>query len=1846
MFLVISLLCGFLVCSTMAQQFQVWNPPPVQAPKYVQGEIVVKFKSGVKRASVDKINQEQGATVLETNNTLGFMRLKTPEGKTVEELVAIYSKNPNVEYAEPNFIVTAYMVPNDPMYPLQWHLDNPTYGGINMQKAWDISTGSSSVIVAVIDTGIAYEDYDIYRQAPDLAGTTFVPGYDFINGDSHPNDDNAHGTHVTGTIAQTTNNGYGVAGVAFKTAIMPVKVLARDGYGSYTAVANGIQYAADNGAKVINMSLGGPSPSSTLENAVKYAYNKGVTIVASAGNDGRETVGYPAAYEECIAVGATRYDEAITFYSNYGSEIDLVAPGGDPYVDQNGDGYPDGVLQQTFNPDTKDPTDFGFWFFVGTSMAAPHVSGVAALVIAKYGDIGPDKMRQKLQTTAEDHGTAGWDKYYGWGIVDAHKALEFSGPDIAITPISYDYGGVKLGEYKDKTFVVKSCGTELLSVISTTLIGDDASEFSIQSGGGSFDLNPGETRDVVVRFEPQSAGDKNATLRFISNDPNENPYDVTLYGSSNPDISVTPTSYDYGYVKVGEHADNTFVVKNEGFALLSVNSTALIGDDASEFSIQSGGGSFDLNPNETRDVVVRFEPQSFGDKKATLRFISNDPNENPYDVPLSGSSNPDISVTPTSYDYGYVKVGEHADNTFVVKNEGSALLSVNSTVLIGDDASEFSIQSGGGSFDLNPNETRDVVVRFEPQSFGDKKATLRFVSNDPDENQFDVTLSGTGSPLKWKFQTGGDVYSSPAIGLDGTIYVGSNDYYLYAINPDGTEKWKFQTSSNVNSSPAIGSDGTIYVGSWIYLYAINPNGTEKWKFQTSSNVNSSPAIGSDGTIYVGSYDSYLYALNPDGTQKWKFQTSSSVDSSPAIGSDETIYVGSDDNHLYAINPDGTQKWKLKTSFVISSAIGSDGTIYVGSSDRHLYAINPDGTIKWKFQTGGDVYSSPAIDLDGTIYVGSTDYYLYAINPDGTEKWKFPTGFYVNSSPTVGFDRTIYVGARDNYLYAINPNGTMKWRFPGGWVIYSPAIGSDGTVYFGSVDDYLYAINSDSMGLANSTWPKFHHDNQNTGRVLAEPDIAVTPPSYDYGNVKVGKYTDNTFVVKNEGTVLLSVSSTTLVGDDVSEFSIQSGGGSFDLNPNETRDVVVRFEPQSFGDKKATLRFISNDPNENQFDVTLSGTAMLLMWKFQTGYTVSSSPAVGSDETIYVGSYDNYLYAINPDGTQKWKFQTGGGVYSSPAVGSDGTIYVGSNDYYLYAINPEGTLKWKFQTGNGVYSSPSIDSDGTIYVGSNDYYLYAINPDGTMKWEFQTGWGVSFSPAIGSDGTIYVMSGDNLYAINPDGTMKWEFQTGWGVSPAIGSAIGSDGTIYVGSVDKYLYAINPDGTMRWKFQTGGDVCSSPAIGSDETIYVGSYDKYLYAINPDGTQKWKFQTGDGVCSSPAIGSDGTIYVGSNDYYLYAINPNGTQEWKFQTGFYVFSSPAIGLDGTIYVGSYDYNLYAINSESFGLADSNWPKFHHDRQNTGRVSGEIPLYGDVTGDGSVTALDAAVVLQACVGLVTLTPEQEERADVSGENGVTAYDASLILRYVVGLIEKFPVEGDLATPANNRQNYTLSIGKVSTRANERIVIPISIDDAKGILSGKLSLTYNAEYLNPIDVRIRNRVFPKNSVSKYNVRDGVLEISFANSEELRDEVGQDGNYPLLSVEFEARNISTRTIPLTLSEAYLNERLNTRKVDGWVKFIPETNALLPNFPNPFNPDTWIPYQLTESATVVIRIYNVSGQLVRLLDIGYRQAGFYIDKMDAAYWDGRNESGERVASGVYFYQLEAGKFSSVRKMTIIK
>lgn len=434
------LLAASLVGTAIAEDFFVKETAvAAQGQGVVAGELLVKFKAGVGRAEMASINSKHRVSEISTSRYAGFKRLKIPAQKTVAEMVAIYSRNPNVTYAEPNFIAHALLSPNDPYYPsYQWHLDNAVSGGINMEAAWDVTTGDPAVIVAVLDTGVAYENYQeyvpinkrrgswvTYQQAPDLASTTFVAGYDFINDDAHANDDEGHGTHVTGTIAQSTNNALGVAGIAFNTSIMPVKVLDSNGSGSYAAIADGIYFAADNGARVISMSLGGSSGSSTLENALAYAHNLGVTIVCASGNDGfANAISYPAAYDAyCIAVGATRYDEAVVSYSNRGSSLDLTAPGGDTSVDQNGDGFVDGVLQQTFG---SSPTEFGYYFYQGTSMATPHVSGVAALLLAQDQQRTPAEIRTILQSTAKDNGPPGWDSGYGWGLLDAAAALNYA----------------------------------------------------------------------------------------------------------------------------------------------------------------------------------------------------------------------------------------------------------------------------------------------------------------------------------------------------------------------------------------------------------------------------------------------------------------------------------------------------------------------------------------------------------------------------------------------------------------------------------------------------------------------------------------------------------------------------------------------------------------------------------------------------------------------------------------------------------------------------------------------------------------------------------------------------------------------------------------------------------------------------------------------------------------------------------------------------------------------------------------------------------------------------------------------------------------------------------------------------------------------------------------------------------------------------------------------------------------------------------------------------------------------------------------------------------------------------
>jgi len=376
------------------------------------------------------------------------------------------------------------------------------------------------------------------------------------------------------------------------------------------------------------------------------------------------------------------------------------------------------------------------------------------------------------------------------------------------------------------------------------------------------------------------------------------------------------------------------------------------------------------------------------------------------------------------------------------------------------------------------------TVSLRKESYADYQTKVTVVAEQT--ATLNAALERIGEVI-WRYETGGEIYSSPAIGSNGTVYVGSSDSKLYAFTPQGDWYWEYGTGLAVKSSPAVSADGKIYFGSDdVYLYALHPEGVRYWVYKTEGYISSSPALGSDGTIYVGCGDDNLWALTSEGNFKWKYTTGGDIASSPAIGEDGTIYVGSDDGCLYAINPDRTLKWSYQTGAKVQSspAIGSGGTIYFGSQDKYVYALDPaDGNPKWSYKTDGKVNSSPAIGEDGTIYVGSDDNYLYAFTPAGTLKWQYETGGFVRSSPAVGANGTVYFGSVDGYIYAVRSDGTLKWRYEtaGPVITSSPAIGAGGTIYCGSTDHYIYALSSDSPGLASSPWPKFCHDNRNTGR---------------------------------------------------------------------------------------------------------------------------------------------------------------------------------------------------------------------------------------------------------------------------------------------------------------------------------------------------------------------------------------------------------------------------------------------------------------------------------------------------------------------------------------------------------------------------------------------------------------------------------------------------------------------------------------------------------------------------------------------------------------------------------------------
>jgi thermitase len=399
---------------------------PVSQP-YRAGAVLVGLRGVGGWTAQQAVLAAPGTSLQYTIAPLGLMSLSVTPGQEAATVAAL-RRRPDVAFAELDYLAAAAGVPNDPDWGNQWSLAQ-----IGLPAAWNVTTGSAGIIIAVVDSGV-------YLGHPDLASKVWtnpgeirgngidddlngkvddVNGWHFFQqwtpsgyvpvGNANVTDDFGHGTHVAGIIGAATNNGLGIAGISWGARVMPVRVLDQYGSGWYSDIADGIVYAVDNGAKIINLSLGGAATSQTLCEAAAYAHQKGALLVAATGNTGAAVL-HPAACEGVLAVAATdRFDYRADF-SNYGPQVDVAAPGVNIY--------------------STWPWVDGYFTKSGTSMAAPHVSGVAALVWSRWPEWDNVAVSKQIIETAVDVDAEGWDPYTGWGRLDAAAAVA-SGEGVA-----------------------------------------------------------------------------------------------------------------------------------------------------------------------------------------------------------------------------------------------------------------------------------------------------------------------------------------------------------------------------------------------------------------------------------------------------------------------------------------------------------------------------------------------------------------------------------------------------------------------------------------------------------------------------------------------------------------------------------------------------------------------------------------------------------------------------------------------------------------------------------------------------------------------------------------------------------------------------------------------------------------------------------------------------------------------------------------------------------------------------------------------------------------------------------------------------------------------------------------------------------------------------------------------------------------------------------------------------------------------------------------------------------------------------------------------------------------------
>lgn len=1040
------------------------TPVPLTAKEISQGyrdNSILARPLESRRASIETDESRDGTQVRQKFDRLGDLRVvEVADTDTPDDAIARLQATGRYEYVEHDYIRYVQTSPNDPKFTDNslWQFNNIGQASssvtglsgadISAVRAWSVITDASNIVVAVVDTGVNLSHQDIAANLWTNPSPTKsdLHGANYVGG---------RGSMVSGDPSDNAGHGTHVAGT--------IGAVGNNGVAA-VGVAWKVQIMA---VKVFSAS--GSGTVSEISAGINYAIAHGANVInASYGASG--STGYSQAELTAITAAKTAGIIFVAAAGNDAASLDLtrsypashqldniVTVGASNRRDELSSFSNYGAAVDIIAPGEEIvsldySTTAGTTTMSGTSMATPHITGAVALLRAQFPTDTYRQTINRLLRGAEAGVGAGFtNKSQTSGRLNLYKALTTT----TNRPFNDDFADRPT--YTGDNLWIRSNNVGATAESSEPAIAGYSAtstlwwQWTSKSGGTVSVSTSGSDYDTLLAVYTGSA--LGGLIAVASNDNDSSVttsrVSFTAQAGVTYQIAVDGKSGASGLTMLTVGT----IPSNDTFA----NATTLSG-----VSTQVTG----TNANCSRETG---EPRILNNSGGTSLWYQ-------WTAPKSGT----FQVAAYSNDF----------DPLLAVYTGSAVTSL-SLVSSSDNTGVSSAQTASlCTFSAVAGTTYRITV--------DSKSASTI-------GQF--TLSLTDSV--WQGTVTAGITGSPAVGSDGTVYVGSTDQSIYAFSSDGTQKWAYATGGLIDtSSPAISDSGIIYVGSADgKLYALNSDGTAKWthNFSSTTTVSAgcSPAIGSDGTVYIRITDGYLYALNAtDGATKWKINvnaTSTSFYGNPVIGPDGTIYMGSDDStaKFYAINADGTQKWSFTATGGVygAPAIDASGNLYLASIGGRVYKLSSAGAEQWHYDVTGSstsVSSSMALSADGgTLYFAAYNKNLYALNTtSGAVRWSYTLGSEVRaSSPAVDSNGVIYIGAYDNKLYAINADGTFKRTYDADNIIRSSPVIAGTRLYFGSNDQKLYAF---ELGVTSAygPWPQYRHNARRLGRAVSDA-LAIT-----------------------------------------------------------------------------------------------------------------------------------------------------------------------------------------------------------------------------------------------------------------------------------------------------------------------------------------------------------------------------------------------------------------------------------------------------------------------------------------------------------------------------------------------------------------------------------------------------------------------------------------------------------------------------------------------------------------------------------------------------------------------------------